>query len=73
MPNHDLTPDRIVAIRESMHLDRTNFAAAIGVSRVEVWRWEELGVRPQNIHVIEELQRHEAVMLRASQDETETE
>ena len=71
MPN-DFTPDRIREIREFTGLDRTNFAAAIGVSRVSVWRYEEGVSHPENTLICEQLERYEAVMLRASQEhETE--
>lgn len=49
---------RIQQLRFAMCLDLTNFAIAIGVDRVTVWRWEELGVRPSGL-AVEALLREE--------------
>ena len=51
MNNEDLnfTAKRVQALRFAMCLDLTNFGIAIGVDRVTVWRWEELGVRPTRL------------------------
>lgn len=51
MTNDDLTftSKRVKSLRESMCLDITNFAVAIGVNRVTVWRWEAFGVTPHRL------------------------
>lgn len=45
----NFTAKRIQALRFAMCLDLSNFAVAIGVDRVTVWRWEELGARPSKL------------------------
>lgn len=41
-----------------MCLDHSNFATALGVGRVTVWRWEVLGVKPSQL-ACEAMQREE--------------
>jgi DNA-binding transcriptional regulator YiaG len=63
------TPAHIRAIQESTGLNTTNFAAALGVSRVSVWRWREGVSSPGTELEREQLERFESAMLRSSQSQ----
>jgi len=71
MTNEDLyfTKERVQALRFSMCLDLSSFGAAIGVDRVTVWRWEELGVRPSRL-ASEVMYREEQKLIEQEQSES---
>lgn len=69
MPN-PYSPSRIEAIRQHMCLNHYNFAAAIGVDRSTLYRWEVEESEPSpGSRILLEIE--ESKMLRASQNEEE--